>query len=78
MSVFLLPSKLVDAIEKWSMLFDGVMVVTRDVGLRRYGLFWSMSFKDLTSFNVAMLGKQGWRLQTDPTSLVSHLFEARL
>jgi len=31
----------------------------------------------LTTFNVAMLGKQGWRFQTDPSSLVSRLFKAR-
>jgi len=31
----------------------------------------------LTSFNVAMLGKQGWRFQTDSSSLVCRLFKAR-
>lgn len=35
-----------------------------------------MSFKDLTSFNVAMLGKQGCKFQTDHTSLVTRLFKA--
>jgi len=30
-----------------------------------------MSFKDLATFNVAMLGKQGWKLQTDSDSLAS-------
>jgi hypothetical protein len=39
--------------------------------------FGGMGFKDLTSFNVAMLGKQGWRFQTDPSSLVTQLFKAR-
>lgn len=36
-----------------------------------------MGFKDLAAFNVAMLGKQGWQLQTKPDSLVSKNFKAR-
>jgi len=36
-----------------------------------------MGFKDLTSFNVAMFGEQGWKFQVDNTSLVSRLFKAR-
>jgi hypothetical protein len=39
--------------------------------------FGGMGFKHLTSFNVAMLGKQGWRFQTDSSSLVCRLFKAR-
>lgn len=35
-----------------------------------------MSFKDPTIFNVAMLGKQRWKFQTDHTSLVARLFKA--
>jgi len=33
-----------------------------------------MGVKDLTSFNVAMLGKHGWKFQIDRTSLVSLYF----
>ncbi|XP_019189517.1 PREDICTED: uncharacterized protein LOC109183944 [Ipomoea nil] len=33
--------------------------------------FGGMGFKDLRSFNVAMLGKQAWRLLTSPDSLVA-------
>ena len=85
MSIFLLPNKLVDAIEKMINAFwwgHG--------GNMRRGLHWmfcerlsvhknfgGMGFKDLTSFNVAMLGKQGWRFQTDSNSLVCWLFKAR-
>ena len=85
MSVFLLPNKLVDAIEKMIYAFwwgNG--------GNLRRGLLWmswerlsvhkdfgGMGFKDLTSFNVAMLGIHGWRFQTDSSSLVSRLFKAR-
>jgi hypothetical protein len=36
-----------------------------------------MGFKDLTAFNLPMLGKQGWKFQTDTDSLVSRLFKAR-
>jgi len=39
--------------------------------------FGGMGFKDLTPFNVAMLGKQGWRFQTDYSSLVCRLFKAK-
>jgi len=35
-----------------------------------------MSFKDLTTLNVAMLGKQGWQLQTNSDSPVSRIFKA--
>lgn len=34
-----------------------------------------MDFKDLVAFNVAMLGKTGWKLQTDSDSLVSRIFK---
>ncbi|PNX68873.1 ribonuclease H, partial [Trifolium pratense] len=36
-----------------------------------------MSFKDITTFNLAMLSKQGWKLHANPNSLVSRLFKAR-
>jgi len=36
-----------------------------------------MGFNDLTSFNVAMLGKQGWKFQTENSSLATRLFKAR-
>ncbi|XP_024630302.1 uncharacterized mitochondrial protein AtMg00310-like [Medicago truncatula] len=59
-------------------------------GSRNKGLNWlsweklsvhkndgGMGFKDLEAFNVAMLGKQGWQLQTNTESLVSRIFKAR-
>jgi len=39
--------------------------------------FGGMGFKDLTAFNLAMLGKQGWKFQTQPICLVTRLFKAR-
>ena len=37
----------------------------------------SMGFWDLKAFNVALLAKQGWRLQTSTNSLFYHVFHAR-
>ncbi|CAN1757082.1 Putative ribonuclease H protein At1g65750 [Linum perenne] len=36
-----------------------------------------MGFRDLRSFNLAMLGKQGWKFQTQPDALVTRIFKAR-
>ncbi|XP_062020952.1 uncharacterized protein LOC133737412 [Rosa rugosa] len=36
-----------------------------------------MGFKNLYAYNLAMLAKQGWRLVTNPTSLIARLFKAR-
>ncbi|CAN1142980.1 Uncharacterized mitochondrial protein AtMg00310 [Linum perenne] len=36
-----------------------------------------MGFRDLRGFNLAMLGKQGWKFQTQPDALVTKIFKAR-
>jgi len=36
-----------------------------------------MGLKDLSTFNLAMLGKQGWKFITEPDSLESRIFKAR-
>lgn len=36
-----------------------------------------MGFRDFRDFNMAMLGKQGWRLLMNVDSLVSRVFKAR-
>jgi len=36
-----------------------------------------LGFKDLTAFNLAMLGRQGWKFLTEPDSLVSRMFKAK-
>ncbi|KAH9666707.1 reverse transcriptase domain-containing protein [Citrus sinensis] len=39
--------------------------------------YGGIGFKHIHNFNVAMLGRQGWRLITNPSSLVGRLFKAR-
>ncbi|VFQ67193.1 unnamed protein product [Cuscuta campestris] len=39
--------------------------------------FGGLGFKQLHGFNVAMLGKQGWRFLVQPKALVSRVFKAR-
>ncbi|XP_019199918.1 PREDICTED: uncharacterized protein LOC109193531 [Ipomoea nil] len=41
---------------------------------KKYG---GMGFKDLKNFNLAMLGKQAWRLLTSPDTLVAKVYKAR-
>ena len=36
-----------------------------------------MGFKNLQAFNLAMLAKQGWRLISNPNSLVAQIYKAR-
>ena len=36
-----------------------------------------MGFKQLKQFNLAILTKQGWRLQVGHNSLVCHVFKAK-
>lgn len=36
-----------------------------------------MGFRKLRDFNIALVGKQGWRLLTNKTSLVSRIYKAR-
>ncbi|XP_019183735.1 PREDICTED: uncharacterized protein LOC109178652 [Ipomoea nil] len=41
---------------------------------KKYG---GLGFKDLRAFNLAMLGKQAWRMLTKPDSLVARVYKAR-
>lgn len=36
-----------------------------------------MGFRNLHEFNIALLGKQGWRLVTNPNSMVVRIFKAK-
>lgn len=39
-------------------------------------LMGGLGSKRLSSFNVALLAKQGWRLLTNPSSLTSRIYKA--
>ncbi|XP_019153861.1 PREDICTED: uncharacterized protein LOC109150406 [Ipomoea nil] len=41
---------------------------------KKYG---GLGFKDLRAFNLAMLGKQAWRMLTKPESIVARVYKAR-
>lgn len=45
--------------------------------LTTHKMMGGLGFKDLHDFNVSMLGKQGWRLLNNQTSLVSRVYKAR-
>lgn len=85
MSVFLLSKMLINDIDKMMNGFWWGNGGASNRGIRWmaweklsvHKFFGGMGFKDLASFNAAMLGKQAWKLQTDVDSLVSRLFKAR-
>lgn len=84
MSVFLLPLKVCQDIES---LMNTYRWSTKKRGKRIHRRRWDtmclhknkgrMGFKNLNDFNLALLGKQVWRLLTNDKSLVSRLFKAR-
>lgn len=83
MNVFLLPLEISKDIERslskfwWSTSQDSKitwmcwdrLTVHKDAG--------GLGFRNFRDFNLAMLGKQCWRLLTNPDSLVSRLYKAR-
>lgn len=46
-------------------------------GLSKYKATGGMGFHNFRDFNLAMLGKQGWRFIKNPGSLVTKVFKAR-
>ncbi|MCH81376.1 ribonuclease H protein [Trifolium medium] len=85
MSIFLLPNTLIDEIEKMLNSFWWGHSGNNACGL--HWLSWErlsvsknhggMGFKDLQSFNLAMLGKQAWNLVTKPSNLITKLLKAK-
>jgi hypothetical protein len=85
MSIFTIPSSLCDEIEKMMNSFWW-----GHSGARNKGIHWmswdklslhkndgGMGFKNLTAFNLALLGKQGWRIMSNPDILISQLYKAK-
>jgi hypothetical protein len=85
MSLFLLPDTIITTIERLLNSFWWGCGGSNNRGI--HWMSWEklsmhksqggMGFKDRISFNLAMLGKQGWKFQTDTNSLVSRIFRAR-
>jgi hypothetical protein len=85
MSLFTIPSSLCDEIEKMMNSFWW-----GHSGAQNKGIHWmswdklamhkndgGMGFKSLSAFNLSMLGKQGWRVMTNPDILISKIYKVR-
>lgn len=83
MGVFLLPKKLCEEMEVLMNKFWWVS------NMENKGIRWSswdqlcypkkfggMGFRRVRKFNIVMLGKQAWRLMTEPHTLVARLIKA--
>jgi hypothetical protein len=85
MSTFLLPNTLIKDIEKMPNAFwwghgNGNRRGMHWLSWERLSVpkcFGGMGFKNLKAFNMAMLGKQAWKLLTHPDSLITRLLKAR-
>lgn len=85
MGVFLLPMDLVTKIEKmlthfwWNSTQRGKNKIhwASWEKLCKHKSQGGMDFRDFRSFNLAMLGKQGWRFLSNPESLVSRVYKAK-
>lgn len=85
MSLFLLPSSLEDEVESLTSGFWWGGSGATGRGMR--WLAWDklcidkdrggMGFRNLYVFNVALFGKQGWRLMHNPNSLVAQLCKSK-
>lgn len=85
MSVFLLPLEITKDLERSISRFwwNTKKVDSRSIhwmsweGLSRHKSSGGMGFRDFRDFNLAMLGKQGWRFVINPSSLLSRVFKAK-
>ncbi|KAL8101648.1 hypothetical protein AgCh_033517 [Apium graveolens] len=85
MSVFLLPIEITKDIEKSMARYWWCSQPNKEKGI--HWMSWDrmshhktargMGFRNLRDFNLALLGKQGWRFLIKPESLVSRMFKAR-
>lgn len=83
MSCFLLPGNLVTSIEAairefwWGNGKKRKMAWVAWSQLCRSKRQGGLGLRDLRSFNLALLAKQGWRILTNPDSLMARILEAR-
>jgi hypothetical protein len=85
MSIFTIPPSLCDEIEKMMNSFWWGHLGNNNKGI--HWLSWEilsmhktdggMGFKSLHAFNLAMLGKQGWRVMNNQNIIIAKLFKAR-
>lgn len=85
MSLYQLPSTLITNIERMMNTFWRGHGSTNHRGIN--WLSWEklsmhkthggMGFEDLSTFNLSILRKQGWKFLTEPNSLVFRIFKAR-
>ncbi|CAN1744284.1 Putative ribonuclease H protein At1g65750 [Linum perenne] len=85
MNVFVLPVTMIAELER---MLNSFWWGTKNSGGQ--GISWmrwerlcvrkedgGMGFKDLHAFNLAMVGKQGWKFMTEPNALVTKIFKAK-
>ncbi|XP_074347588.1 uncharacterized protein LOC141686452 [Apium graveolens] len=85
MNVFLLPQDITNSIEKCLTKYwwisgqsnNSKVVWMNWDRLSKHKRAGGMGFRNFRDFNIAMLGKQLWRLATNTQSLVSRLYKAR-
>lgn len=83
--MFLLPAKLCQDIEVLMNKFWWLSDVEKNQGIRWMSWdrmcvpkkFGGMGFKRIREFNLAMLGKQAWRILTNPDTFIARLLKAR-
>ena len=84
MGIFQLPTTLLSTVENMMNSFWWGHGCTSQRGinwlswekLSMHKVHGGMGFKNLSAFNLSMLGKQGWKFLTEPNFVVSHLFKA--
>lgn len=84
MSIFLLPKQLCSDMENLMCKYWWRASVNQSKGI--HWMSWDRmcakkseggtGFRKMADFNLALLGKQTWRLATNPNSLVSKIFKA--